>query len=202
MKILSLFILLLAVTQHTQAQQKNPTRLTGKVIDARTGLALPGASVVLTDSRIGTTTDSTGYYVLNNIPAGHNIIEVSYAGYKILVVHLDLARTDAHEFELVPAMVENEGVTVTAVAHATSIRKAPIPITRMSRTELMATASTNIIDALSRQPGISQISTGPAVSKPVIRGLGYNRLVVINDGVRQEGQQWGDEHESGTEPVR
>ena len=51
-----------------------------------------------------------------------------------------------------------------------------------------------LIDAISRQPGVSQVSTGPAVSKPVIRGLGYNRVVVINDGVRQEGQQWGDEH--------
>ncbi|HJU46015.1 MAG TPA: TonB-dependent receptor, partial [Chitinophagaceae bacterium] len=39
-----------------------------------------------------------------------------------------------------------------------------------------------------------QIATGPAISKPSIRGLGYNRVVVVNDGIRQEGQQWGDEH--------
>ena len=38
------------------------------------------------------------------------------------------------------------------------------------------------------------MATGPAISKPVIRGLGYNRVLTINDGVRQEGQQWGDEH--------
>lgn len=37
-------------------------------------------------------------------------------------------------------------------------------------------------------------SSGQAVSKPIIRGLGYNRVVIVNDGVRQEGQQWGDEH--------
>lgn len=41
---------------------------------------------------------------------------------------------------------------------------------------------------------MSQITTGPAISKPIIRGLGYNRVVVMNDGIRQEGQQWGDEH--------
>jgi iron complex outermembrane receptor protein len=64
----------------------------------------------------------------------------------------------------------------------------------VNRAELLATPSTNIIDALTRQPGISQVTTGPAISKPVIRGLGYNRLVVINAGIRQEGQQWGDEH--------
>jgi iron complex outermembrane receptor protein len=85
-------------------------------------------------------------------------------------------------------------VTITAVGNATSARKAPIPITRVNRSELLATPATNIIDAISKQPGVSQVTSGPAISKPVIRGLGYNRLVVINDGVRQEGQQWGDEH--------
>jgi iron complex outermembrane receptor protein len=59
---------------------------------------------------------------------------------------------------------------------------------------LLQNASANIIDALSTQPGIAQITTGTGISKPVIRGLGYNRVVVVNDGMRQEGQQWGDEH--------
>jgi iron complex outermembrane recepter protein len=176
------------------AQQKSRTQLSGKVTDAKTGMPLAGASVVLGDSRNGTFADSAGNYFLKNIPVGHTIIEVSYAGYKTLVEHVDLSDSTKHNFFLVPSMLVNEGVTVTAVANATSIRKTPIPISRVNKTELLQGVSTNIIDALSKQPGISQLSTGPAVSKPVIRGLGYNRLVVINDGVRQEGQQWGDEH--------
>ena len=43
-------------------------------------------------------------------------------------------------------------------------------------------------------PGVNQITTGSGISKPVIRGLSHNQVLVINDGVRQEGQQWGDEH--------
>lgn len=58
----------------------------------------------------------------------------------------------------------------------------------------MQSASTNIIESLGKKAGISSLSTGPAISKPLIRGLGYNRVLTINDGVRQEGQQWGDEH--------
>ena len=54
--------------------------------------------------------------------------------------------------------------------------------------------STNLIDALTRIPGVSQITTGPSISKPVIRGLGYNRIVTLDDGIKQQGQQWGDEH--------
>jgi iron complex outermembrane receptor protein len=41
---------------------------------------------------------------------------------------------------------------------------------------------------------VAQITTGSGISKPIIRGLGYNRIIVMNEGVRQEGQQWGDEH--------
>jgi iron complex outermembrane receptor protein len=177
------------------AQQKNRTQLSGKVIDAKTGLALSRASIVLTESKVGTFTDSSGNYTLVNVPFGHTLIEVSYAGYKSVVEHLDVkAGANIKIFALTPSIVENEAVTITAVGNATSVRKAPIPITRVNKTELLSTPSTNIIDAISRQPGVSQLSTGPAISKPIIRGLGYNRLVVINDGVRQEGQQWGDEH--------
>lgn len=64
----------------------------------------------------------------------------------------------------------------------------------MRKQEMLQTPATNIVDLIARQPGVSQISTGPAVSKPVIRGLGFNRVVTVNDGVRQEGQQWGEEH--------
>src|SRR5204862_1286720 len=45
-----------------------------------------------------------------------------------------------------------------------------------------------------KTPCESQVSTVPSISKPFIRDLGYNRVVVVNDGIKQEGQQWGDEH--------
>ncbi|MGZ8545739.1 MAG: TonB-dependent receptor, partial [Flavisolibacter sp.] len=181
--------------QLLQAQSRIRTSLSGLVTDARSGQPLQGASVILSDSRTGTTTDSSGRYVLNNIPGGHSIIEISYSGYRTQVVHLDISlASEEKNFALLPTILENEGVTITAVANATSIRNAPIPITRMSKKDLLSASASNIIDALGRQPGITQLSTGPAISKPIIRGLGYNRLVVINDGVRQEGQQWGDEH--------
>jgi iron complex outermembrane recepter protein len=176
------------------SQQKIRTQLTGKVTDAKSGEPLQGASIVIADSRIGTTTNSDGVFTINNVAAGHTILEVSYAGYETIVDHVDVITSRQLNFQLKRSVREYEGVTVTGVAGATSIRKAPIPITRINKGELLVSPSTNIIDALSRQPGVTQLATGPAISKPVIRGLGYNRLVTINDGVRQEGQQWGDEH--------
>jgi iron complex outermembrane recepter protein len=194
MKKLFLFAIGILSLLISQGQGKPRTQLSGKVTDVKTGEPLAGANIILSDSRTGTTTDGAGNYMLRNIPLGHTIIEISFSGYKTLVEHLDLTGDDRHDFTLNPSIIINEGITVTAVAGATSIRKAPIAITKVNKAELLSTASTNIIDALTRQPGVSQLSTGPAISKPVIRGLGYNRLVVINDGVRQEGQQWGDEH--------
>ena len=85
-------------------------------------------------------------------------------------------------------------VTVTGVTGDTKLKHATAPVSIVTPQVLRATASTNIIDAISHQPGVSQLTTGGSISKPIIRGLGYNRVVVMSEGVRQEGQQWGDEH--------
>ena len=85
-------------------------------------------------------------------------------------------------------------LTVTGVTGDTKLKHATTPVSIVSPQVLRATASTNIIDAIAHQPGVSQLTTGGSISKPIIRGLGYNRVVVMSEGVRQEGQQWGDEH--------
>lgn len=85
-------------------------------------------------------------------------------------------------------------LTVTGVTGDTKLKHATAPVSIVSPKVLQATASTNIIDAIAHQPGVSQLTTGGSISKPIIRGLGYNRVVVMSEGVRQEGQQWGDEH--------
>jgi iron complex outermembrane recepter protein len=168
--------------------------ISGVVVDGVTGQPLPGANISFTDARIYASAKSEGRYLIRNIPAGHHLVEVSHAGYTTVVEHIDIDADTVKNFTLYPAVVENQGVTVTGVTSATSTRHTPIPVTLVRKTQLLQTPSTNIVDALTRQPGISQIGTGPAISKPVIRGLSYNRVVVVNDGMRQEGQQWGDEH--------
>lgn len=85
-------------------------------------------------------------------------------------------------------------LTVTGVTGDTKLKHATAPVSIVSPKALRATASTNIIDAIAHLPGVSQLTTGGSISKPIIRGLGYNRVIVMSEGVRQEGQQWGDEH--------
>ena len=83
---------------------------------------------------------------------------------------------------------------VTGLTGESKLSEMPSPVSLLDADALRGGAFSNIIQSLSREPGVSRISTGGGIAKPVIRGLGYNRVVVIADGIRQEGQQWGDEH--------
>lgn len=85
-------------------------------------------------------------------------------------------------------------ITVEGVTGSQRLKDSPIPFAVISPRTLHQSAGTNLVDAIAHQPGLTQISTGTGISKPVIRGLGYNRVVVVEQGIRQEGQQWGDEH--------
>jgi len=90
--------------------------------------------------------------------------------------------------------LELQEVVITGLTGDSRLREMPAPVSVVAPGELQSKASTNLISALAAQPGLSAITTGSGIAKPVIRGLGYNRVLVIHDGVRQEGQQWGDEH--------
>src|SRR5258708_4308417 len=98
------------------------------------------------------------------------------------------------DFALTDEYVEESPVVVTGLSKATQIKRSPVPIVSISHSYLETNLSTNAIDAIAKIPGIRAVTTGPNVSKPFIRGLGYNRILTLYDGIRQEGQQWGDEH--------
>jgi len=191
--VFSFLSLSLYAQQNAGADGAKP-QLSGRIIDSLSGRPLPGASIYFPEARIGAIANKEGQYILRNVPHGHHLVEVSHTSYNTIVVHIDVAGTMQQNFALAPTIVESQGVTVTGVTSATSVRNAPIPLTMVRRQQMLQVPSSNIMDVLTRQPGVAQVGSGPAISKPVIRGLGYNRVVVLNDGMRQEGQQWGDEH--------
>jgi iron complex outermembrane receptor protein len=168
--------------------------LSGKITDSRTKEPLAGASIYIHEAKVGAVSDNTGSYRIQHLPSGKFLVEVTYLGFNASTEMVEINGEVQKDFALNPEVVENQGVTVTGVSGASTTKKTPIPVVIIRKEALLKEASTNLIDALSKTPGVSQISTGPAISKPSIRGLGYNRVVLINDGVRQEGQQWGDEH--------
>ncbi|MEO9021651.1 MAG: TonB-dependent receptor [Ginsengibacter sp.] len=175
--------------------QKNSVRysLSGKITDVSGG-ALGGASAYIPDMRKGSVADDNGNYFIGNIPSGTYLVEIRSLGYKTVLQNIYFNENKVQNFPMEIAVTEENDIVVTASSKATSIRRNPIPIVSINRQFLQQNLNTNIIDAIARVPGVSEVTTGPNVSKPFIRGLGFNRILTLYDGVRQEGQQWGDEH--------
>ncbi len=166
----------------------------GTVIDNITKKPIEGASIYVSDMKMGCSTNFLGEFYFSNIREGKHLIEISHIGYATLVLNIDIKGDTKKDFFLIETIIESNAVVVTGVSKATQLKKIPFQISVMRKQDLMQTSSMNIIESITHKAGVSSISSGPAVSKPLIRGLGYNRILTINDGVRQEGQQWGDEH--------
>lgn len=159
------------------------------------GEPLYGATIFIHDIKKSILSDKSGYFNAPSIPVGKYLVEISFIGYASFSETIDLNKDFKINVVLEESVANHDEVTVTGVASASKLKFTSQPITIVKKTELLQTTSTNIIEALSKRvPGVTALTTSPAVAKPIIRGLGYNRVVVINDGVRQEGQQWGDEH--------
>ncbi|MDR0793997.1 MAG: carboxypeptidase-like regulatory domain-containing protein, partial [Chitinophagaceae bacterium] len=167
--------------------------LSGIVKDSKTNLPLAGASVSIPDLRIGDITDSSGKYSIKNIPKGIYLVQVTYMGYATFLQKINFAKTTELNISLQESSIENTEVTVTGVSKATEIKRDPVPTVAVSKSYINQRAGAgNVIDERAGIPGVSAVTTGPNISKPFIHGLGYNRVVTAVDGIRQEGQQWGD----------
>ncbi len=190
----SILFCMLLVSLKSFAEDGNKAILKGKITEAKTGTPIGGAYIYLPDFKSGTVSNLDGEYKLENLPNSKVLVQVSQVGYKSINVPVELDSVTIVDFVLEESVAELHEVVITGLSQATELRRAPAPISTISNQQLSQVSSTNIIDAIARQPGLSQITTGSGISKPVIRGLGYNRVLVVNDGIRQEGQQWGDEH--------
>ncbi|MCW5918137.1 MAG: TonB-dependent receptor plug domain-containing protein, partial [Ferruginibacter sp.] len=187
-------ILLYSFQKQTYAGEPLKGSFSGVVKDAKTNRPLVSVSVYITDTRQGCRTNERGEFSIHNISEGKHLVEVSHIGYNTIAENVNIQGATTMEFLLSESIVENNVVVVTGVTRATQLKRVPFQVESLKKQDLFESATSNIIEGLTRKPGVSSLSSGPSISKPVIRGLGYNRVLVINDGVRQEGQQWGDEH--------
>ncbi|MFL5752442.1 MAG: TonB-dependent receptor, partial [Bacteroidia bacterium] len=189
-------MLILALVPEIMFSASLPDRgsLSGKITDKQSGEPVPGATVYLPDLKKGCISQADGTYLLNDLPKIKTLVQVKVLGYATLVKLVDLNTSSILDLQLEEAVIESEEVVITGTSHATEIKRNPVPMVSIDQKYITEGSSTNIIDALVKVPGISALSTGPNISKPYIRGLGYNRILTLFDGLRQDGQQWGDEH--------
>lgn len=188
--ILLYFLLVFALKVNSQTGS-----VSGRIV-SRSGKAVELAGISIIETGLGAVTDSTGFFSIKNIPDGRYKLLITCIGYesfdKEIIIRSNLLRLDINLKDVEKALDE---VVVTGVSKATLIRENPVPVNLISRKTIEQTSESNIIDVLVKNlPGLNSVKTGPNISKPFIRGLGYNRVLTLYDGIRQEGQQWGDEH--------
>jgi len=172
-----------------------PLTVTGRVLSP--GGPVPSASVILQPSSSGGATDNRGVYAIDHVTAGTYVLQVFFLGFKPVErsISITSSTTIIPDIMLEEIDTQLEEVTVTGVSKATALKENPVSVVLISARAIQRSAESNIIDVLVRNvPGLNAVKTGPNISKPFIRGLGYNRVLTLYDGVRQEGQQWGDEH--------
>jgi iron complex outermembrane receptor protein len=85
-------------------------------------------------------------------------------------------------------------VVVTSLGILTNIRRSPVPVSVVTHDMILQGAANTAIDLVANQPGVSETTEGVGTTKPQINGLGFNRVLVLTDGLPQEDFQWGDDH--------
>ncbi|RZS95806.1 TonB-dependent receptor [Cecembia calidifontis] len=170
--------------------------INGKVLDKNTNAPLPGVTVFIPELNRGTVTDLDGSFKITAIPSGNITLQVSFVGYSTLIKTIRPG-SDRNLVFVLEETATNIDEVVVSGAYIMSKESSPISIEKVDRTDLMKMPAPNLMSALARTPGVSEISLGPGISKPVIRGLSFSRVLSLYQGARFENQQWGADHGLG-----
>jgi iron complex outermembrane receptor protein len=197
-------ILLLFASLPLAAQQQKPKCITdcscdmaGRVVDQLSKEPLPFATVQLKGSGVGTIADDEGVFHLHNLCDDEFDLVVSFVGYKSVTHHHDLYHTDPVIY-LSPEEAQLESIVVEG--RQTESGMASVTATTIGPAELENSQGERLGNLLGRLSGVTTISTGQNVVKPVIHGLHSSRILIINNGIRHESQNWGAEHAPEIDP--
>lgn len=191
-------MMLVCVYTHVQAQNSGCSiTLSGRVVDIHDESPVSFATVVLMPGQDAQVCDVNGKFSFTNMCAGSYILQVNSVGF---ITHSDsvvLSENTFIEFTLEHDLIDLNGVSVHGHAeHTTSTQQAQ----RLEGRTLERLSGKSLGAALKEINGITTLQTGNSISKPVIHGLHSNRILILNNGVRQEGQQWGNEHGPEIDP--
>jgi iron complex outermembrane recepter protein len=176
----------------TKAQNK----ISGKILD-QDNLPLIGATVFVPDLNKGTVSNANGSYELSNLPNGNIKIQFSFVGYtnRIETVALNGENLEMN-VTLKQTIIDAEEIVITGGYNSTQHENA-VKIDVLKLSPLTIKNTPNFTETLTQVAGVDMISKGSGVSKPVIRGLSMNDILVLNNGVRFENYQYSSHHPLG-----
>ncbi|MDH3697218.1 MAG: TonB-dependent receptor [Flavobacteriaceae bacterium] len=172
------------------------TQLTGTIYDQATQKPLDQVSIYFPELEIGAASDEKGQFSFSSLPSGTYKLTASYIGYVTYSESIDLDLGESLTIYLDPSPIEMQEVIVSTPFHKLQ-RENVMKVEQLPMSELAKTGTPTLIEGLATIPGVSTVSTGASIGKPVIRGLSYNRVVTYAQHIRLENQQFGDEHGLG-----
>ncbi len=178
-----------ASAQHTISGLISDKKDTKKLIE--------GVAVFIPEYQKFDLSKEGGEYIIRGIGSGIINIQFSKTGYKSFVTTIDMKEeATVLSVELEPSAVELQEVTVTS--NSTSLpSNIPYSVSTIASNELNRTGNMSVMTSLATEPGIDKISVGNGISKPVIRGLSFSRILLYHNGTRIENQPWDDRHDLG-----
>lgn len=191
--VMTLGVFLLASISFAQGQNLS---LSGSVRDASTAEPLIGVTIFVPELGRGTVSDKQGLFAMEGLPARNLTIQFSYIGYATALKKINPSEQGELDVHLTSATASVDEVVVSA-AYVMSKERSPISIEKIDRQSILRNPSPSLMTALAKTPGVSEVSLGPGISKPVIRGLSFSRVLSVYQGARFENQQWGADHGLG-----
>src|SRR5580704_13441167 len=168
--------------------------LRGKVTDSATHLPVEGAEVYIPQLRLGAVSDKQGFYNLGTLPKGNYDVEVQALGCATIFRAVNIHGKTTLDFATAVSYSSLKQVVITSLGNVTNTQRSPVPVTVITHKMVLEGAANTAIDLIASQPGISETTEGVGTTKPQINGLGFNRVLVLTDGLPQEDFQWGDDH--------
>lgn len=170
----------------------------GTVRDSVERIAIGGASVHVVGTLNGTFTNREGMFHLHNVDTTLQFIEVKLVGYKrkmVRIARADVARgADLHVDVLMARDTVQSQEVIVQDHRSAQTGMSTQNVYTLDQEDIETRRGQTFSEVLTVVPGVTLMSTGPSITKPVIHGMSSQRLVVMNAGLAQEGQQWGGEH--------
>lgn len=171
-------------------------KINGTITDEK-NLPLVGVFVSLPELHKETVSDEKGNYNLKNLPNGNFKLSFKYVGYQNQTKDIEIKQKEI----TIDVVLTEEFHQIDEVVISTAFNKLQsqnvMKVEHESIKSMQQKGTTTLIEGLATIPGVSQVSTGTSIGKPVIRGLSGNRVLVYSQGVRMENQQFGEEHGLG-----
>jgi iron complex outermembrane recepter protein len=165
----------------------------GSVID-HNNEPIPGASIALNNSQHVTISDSIGHFEFILTQKGLYKLQASFIGYQTYSDTFLIQSNKNINILLQPKVVCLDEIVVRENYENTRNRKEALSIEVIKKEFIIENNAGNLIKTIGKLPGVYSMDIGSGFSKPVIRGMGFNRVAVSENGIKQEGQQWGADH--------